>query len=408
MVTLAWRNLWRQRRRSMITSGAVGAVVFLSLLYYGMGGASINNMYQSLTEATGHIQVHVPDYRDVREFRALLIKDAASVEETLQSGAGPGEVMGVLAVPGLLSGEDRSRGIIAVGQDLPTSLRNRFLEKNLIGGRLLEEGDLEGILLGAALARALEVELGDDVYIYAPGTEGFGAAAYQVVGLLDLLDPNFESRSAYLSLAAAQELAAPGAVTHFEIHFPELRLLKEDSTALTRRDTLQAALPNYSVESWRDLNPSLVQLLDAFGPMMNVVNIIFFILAGLLVVNTVYLSLMERIHEFGVIISLGAAGRNIVRMITLESVLLCTTGAAIGTVLGLLLLAYWSQNGLSIPGLEEYYASFGLKPIFYPSVKPHQVLFSVGFAIATGILAALWPANVASRLEPVEAMRFTA
>ena len=406
MLTLAWRNLWRQRRRSLVTAGAVGTVVTLSILYYSLGGASTNSMYQSLTEGTGQIQVHVTGYRDLREFGTLLIEDAESVRAMIEASVDGAEVIGVLEVPSLLAGEDRSRGIVLSGQDWTPALLDRFTNQSLSAGRFLEEDELEGIVLGEALANALEVGLGDEVFAYAPGTEGFGAAAYTVVGLLDLLDANYEGRAAFISLGAAQELAAPGAITRFELHYPELVRLDQDTKIATVRDELRASLNDYSVESWQELNPSLVRLLDAIGPMMAALNIIFFILAGLLVINTIYLSLMERIHEFGIIISLGANGHKVMGMITLESVLLCVTGAVVGTGAGLAGVAYLSR-GFTFPGLEEYYASFGLNPVFYASITPEQVLFSIAFALATGSLAALWPASMAARLEPVEAMRFT-
>ena len=407
MMVLAWRNLWRHRRRSLVTIGAVAVVVTLSLIYYGFGGASLNSMYQSLTEGGGQIQVHVPDYRDLREFDRLLIRDADAVRETLSANAEGGEVVGVLEIPSLLAGEDRSRGIVLIGQDWTPAVQSRLIESNLSDGRSLADGELDGIVLGASLAKALEVAVGGEVFAYAPGTEGYGAGAYTVVGIVDLLDAGFESRAAFMTLPAAQELAAPGAVSRFELHYPELVRLDQDVQTPLIRDRLRQQLPQLSIEEWRELNPTLVRLLDVIGPLMAVVNVIFFLLAGLLVVNTIYLSLMERIHEFGVIISLGANGRKVVAMITLESMFLTMTGAAVGLAVGLTWLAFLSR-GVRFPGLDEYYASFGLSPVFYLSITPAQALFSVSFAIAIGILAALWPASVAARLEPVEAMRFTA
>lgn len=407
MFVLAWRNLWRHRRRSLVTLSAVAVVVVLSLIYYGFGGASTNSMYQNLTENGGQIQVRVPDYRELREFDRLLIRDAETVRATLLESGEGGEVVGVLEVPSLLAGEDRSRGIVVVGQDWTPGVLDRVITPNLADGRFLADGEIDGIVLGASLARALEVEVGGEVFAYAPGTEGYGAGAYTVVGTVDLLDGAFESRAAFLTLPAAQELAAPGAVSRFELHYPELVRLDQDVQTAEIRDQLQAALPQLSVEDWRQLNPSLVRLLDLLGPLMAFVNVIFFLLAGLLVVNTIYLSLMERIHEFGVIISLGANGRKVMGMITLESVLLCVTGAVVGMGIGLTWLAFLSR-GIRFPGLDEYYASFGLNPVFYLSITPTQALFSFAFAVGIGVLAALWPASVAARLEPVEAMRFTA
>ena len=407
MMVLAWRNLWRHRRRSLVTMSAVAVVVTLSLIYYGFGGASLNSMYQNLTEGSGQIQVHVPGFRDLREFDRLLIRDAAAVREILTANSEGGEVVGVLEVPSLLAGEDRSRGIVLIGQDWTPAVRSRLIDANLTEGRSLEDGELGGIVLGAALAKALEVRIGNEVFAYAPGTEGYGAGAYTVVGIVDLLEAAFEARAAFLTLPAVQELAAPGSVSRFEIHYPELVRLDQDVQTPLIRDQLRQLLPQLNVEEWRELNPALVRLLDAIGPLMAVVNVIFFLLAGLLVVNTIYLSLMERIHEFGVIISLGANGRKVITMITLESVLLTITGAAAGLAIGLTWLAFLSR-GVRFPGLDEYYASFGLNPVFYLTITPAQAMFTVSFAIAIGILAALWPASVAARLEPVEAMRFTA
>jgi ABC-type antimicrobial peptide transport system permease subunit len=141
--------------------------------------------------------------------------------------------------------------------------------------------------------------------------------------------------------------------------------------------------------------------------MLFIVSSMFFVLAGLLVLNTVYLSVMERIHEFGVLHALGAGDRRILAMIASESVLMCLLGAIVGTAGGLWLVAAYA-DGLVIEPLVEYYASFGMNPVFYLSVTLGQVAFAVAFAVVTALAAALWPAWIASRLEPVEAMRFQA
>lgn len=413
MIALAWRNLWRQRRRSLTTLGAVALVVALSILYYSMGGASKNSIYQNLTETLGHVQIHVDGYRGIRDAERLLIRDAEEVRgaaaATLDAELGAGasyDLVAALDVPGLLSGENRSRAVLLTGQDVDGAASARLAEE-LSAGRFLRADDVGAIVLGASLADALEVAVGDDVYAYAPGGEGFGAAGYRVVGLLDFDDPQREIAGAFVPLADARDLYAPGAASRFEVHLPEVRRVTEDDVSARLADALAAELPDLEVEAWSALDPLLAGALELIDPMVMAISVIFFVLAGLLVVNTVYLGLMERIREFGVIISLGAAGRRVMRMITLESVLLCAGGALVGTALGLLIVARLAQ-GFSIPGLEEYYASFGMNPVLYASVTPLQVTFAAVFALVTGVLAALWPASLAARLEPVEAMRFTA
>jgi len=142
-------------------------------------------------------------------------------------------------------------------------------------------------------------------------------------------------------------------------------------------------------------------------PILYGMSLIFYVLAGLLVLNTVYLSLIERVREFGLVIALGAEGRQVVLMILTESVLLCLTGAAVGLAAGLAAVAALAP-GFSLPGFEGLYAALGISPILYPSVSPGQVTFALIFALVTAVAAALWPALLATRIEPVEAMRHTA
>ena len=409
MILLAWRNLWRQGRRSLISLIAVATVVFFAVMMYSLGGALTNGMYADLTKEVGNAQIHTEAYRDARNFGDGLLEDVASIREQVTRTAPDAVVIGSLQVPGLVAGEDRSRGLALQGQDWPEVVKEDFLNDNLAEGTFVEGDNVTGIMLGQSLATALEVGLGDDVYVYAPGTDGYGAAAYTVEGILDFSDPNQEINAAYLSLAAAQELAAPDAVSRLELHYPDINTVKEDALVEADVSALQAALGRSAeVETWREIDGGLTTMLTFVTPMMTFISVIFFVLAGLLVLNTVYLSTLERVREFGVIISLGAKGRRILGMVTLESLLMCLTGAAIGLGLGLILVALGS-NGFTFPGYaEEMMAEVGLPNVFYLSIEWWQIALALAFAVLTGFFAAFGPARMAADIEPAEAMRYTA
>lgn len=408
MFTLAWRNLWRKRGRSLMTAGAIALVVLITLIFFGLSTATDNGIYQRLTERVGHLQVHVAGYREVREFADGLI-DAAAVQTKLQATLPEAEMVASLDVPGLLEGDGRSRGIVLSGMFHSAALRARFSDTHLVAGVLPQPDDLQGIALGGRLARALQVELGDTVYMYAPGVLGFGAAAYTVVGLLDYGEALLDSRSAMVSLAAAQELAAPDAVSRFGLQFPDITRVVDDVQILEHQEALAAALgPAYLVETWRQIEPSLAATIELTEPIMAVFSAIFFILAGLLVTNTIYLSLIERVREFGVIMALGANRRKVIGMVLTESLLLCLAGAAVGAALGGISLAFMAQ-GFSFPEpLASAYVELGLPRVFYAGITASQVLTVLVFTLVTALLAALIPARTAGKLEPVEAMRFTA
>jgi len=393
----------------MVTAAAVGIVTFMSVAYYGLGGAAENGVYQQLTETGGHVQVRAPGWQDARAPDDALIEDAAGVRARVDAVArellDAPLVLGVLDVPALLSGEERSRGTALHGQEWPQAAIDRRLGAGTLDGRMPAAED--ELVVGASLAKALDVGLGDDVFAYAPGGEGLGAAVFSLVGIVDLADPNAEIAAAWTTLAATQDLAAPDAVQRIEVHGLELVHLADDTVAAELAARLAAELPELEALTWREVEPGMANLLRTIQPMLFVISSLFFLLAGLLVLNTVYLSVMERIHEFGVLHALGAGDRRVLGMIALESVLMCLLGTVVGTAGGLALVTAYA-DGLVIEPLVEYYASFGMDPVFYLSVTPGQVAFAVAFALVTALAAALWPAYLASRLEPVEAMRFQA
>ncbi len=406
-LALAWRNLWRQRGRSLIAIFAVAMVVWIAILLYAMGGALTNSFYQDLVERVGHVQVHADDYREAPSFRAGLIRDADALRARVQRIAPEAQLVSTLRVPSLVAGSDRSRGVAVTGQARPEALQRAFEQDHLAEGAALAEGDGDGILLGRSLARALEIELGEDVYVYAPDAEGLGAAAYTLRGLLRYDDPRQEIAAAHLSLAATQALAAPDAIDALELHLPDVRTQGRDAAAGELAEHLRAELGSgVQIEHWSDIDPAFVAILRFVSPVMVVMSLIFFVLAGLLVLNTIYLSTLERVREFGVVQALGASGRRVVSLVTLESLLLCVTGAGLGLAAGLGMVA-WLSGGFTIPGMEQMYAEVGLSPVLYPAVATWQVALAVGFAVITALLAALGPARMAARIDPAEAMRYT-
>ena len=409
MLTLAWRSIWRHRSRSLGAAFAVGFTMFMGLAYFGIVNAYRDGLYVNLTDTVGHVQIHVRGYRDIRDFREAVIPHAAAMRRRIE-GALPGTTLAAtLEVPALLSGEERARGVLLGGLDHPPALQKRFTAKYVREGRVPTAGDLEGIAIGSALARTLKVTLGDTVYAYAPGTDGTGASAYVVVGILHFPDPAQDARSALLSLAAAQELAAPGAVSRFELHFPEFRHTTDDAALLPLRIRLQGALgSDVVVETWRETYPSLSNLERMMRPLVVFFVGLFFVLAGLLVVNTIYLSVLERTRELGVIVALGARRGRVIRMVLVESLLLCGTGAAVGLAIGLALIWRLAQ-GFAYPGeWGKIVEAYGLPRVMYASVETADIVIMMAFVIGIGVLAALWPARVAGRLAPVDAMRFAA
>ena len=184
MWTLAWRNVWRHKNRSLVTAGAVAVVVLITLIFFAFTQAAKTGMLQVLTGEVGHVQITSAKAKGARDFDAALIRDAAAVEAIIARELPGVLVAQALEVPALVSGETRSRGVRLVGVKQDDVLRKRFEENHVAAGRLPASGSWDEIAMGAALARALRLELGDVVYVFAPGTEGWGAGCLHLGGVV--------------------------------------------------------------------------------------------------------------------------------------------------------------------------------------------------------------------------------
>ena len=406
MLNLAWRNIWRKKWRSGFTLVAVALVVYLSIINFGISTAMKNGVFTVITESSGHLQIRAEDYRDKREFADLLVRDAGELEASLTTELEDSRYVKVLEVGALLEGDNqRSRGIQLIGIEQDATMREKFIEDNLIEGNFPESDDVESIALGTKLADALKVGIGDRVYAYTFDTEGYGASAYDVVGILKIAG---SEALAYTSLLAAQELAAPDAVTRLEVHLPDLRTLEDEVQIPIAKDVAVNSIgTNNSIETWSEANPGMRSYLALFDPINLVVTLIFFILAGLVVTNTIYLSVIERVREFGVMMAVGLDRKKVFGMVLAESLFLCTVGSILGGIAGWLTIRKLSE-GWVFPGMGETFENAGFPSVLYPTLSTNDVIFTIVFVILTGVVAAILPAVTAGKLEPVEAMRFTA
>lgn len=396
MLRLAWRNLLRTPGRSLTTGGVVALVVFLSLVFLSVYAGAFDAFFQCVLDRTGHLVVRVEGYEAKQDLESLTFVPPSL---SLPQGA---RVEGVLEGGGLLLAGERSRAVAFTGFTPEGFARQRGLLKE---GRLPEASG--EALLGEALAKALKVRLGDEVVAYAPGGLGLGVYAFRVVGLVDLPETHLEARTVLVPLADAQALLAPGRVSRLEIRLSGVGLYeKEPLEAL--KAALQPHLPGLRVETWLEANPLYAALLPLYDTVMGIYVGIFFVLAGLVLLNALYLSLVERVREFGLLAALGLTGWRLVALVFWESLLLVGVSALVGMGAGLLLhLELVDGFRLPLPAwILEQYKEFGLPEVLYGRLGVKEVLLTLGYAVGVALLAALWPGWLASRLEPVEAMRY--
>ncbi len=395
MLRLAWRNLLRTPGRSLVTGGIVALVVFLSLVFLSVYGGAFEAFLRLLLERTGHLVIRVEGYREKEDLESLSFPRPVLAQDL--------KVEGVLEGAALAIAGERSRPVLLTGWEAQALERERRL---LSQGRL-PQGPGE-VLLGEALARALRVGPGGEVVAYAPGGLGQGIMVFRVVGLLDLPETSLEARVFWVLLGDAQRLLAPGRVTRLEVRLPGVGLYELEAVERTKEALVQALPRGLAVETWLEANPLYAALLPLYDTVMAVFVAFFFVLAGLILLNALYLSLVERVREFGLLSALGLTGRQVLALVLWESLVLVGVFGLLGLLAGLGLHAVLAQ-GFRLPLPQEIlaqYREFGLPEVLYGRLTLKEVLLTLGYTLGVGVLAALWPGYLASRLEAVEAMRY--
>jgi ABC-type lipoprotein release transport system permease subunit len=396
---IAVRDLWRNKRRSILTITAVGLGLGLLIVIQGLvegeiGGALDN----SIRLRTGHLQVRSSSYEEEKlslEWETLLEEPGVLAGE---AKALP-EVQ--IATPllwasGILGTREESIGVQVVGMD-PLSAAQAPIREGLSGGGFLAPDDREGILLGKRLAESLGLNTGDQVsLLISTADQRPDEAVFTIRGLFWTGVPSYDETTVLMPLSKAQ------AFTRVGDRASTILIFLED------RETVEAvaaglAGPEVEVLTWQDMNQLLLTSTEMAAGFINLINLIVLAVVAVFIANTLLMSVFERTREMGILAALGMKGRQIMSMFLLEASTLGLIGIALGIVFGGLGVAYLATVGLQIGDVGS--TGIALGETIYARFSPGgAVSLSIASLIIT-LLASLYPAWFAARLEPIDALR---
>ena len=401
---LAWRNLWRHPRRTWLTAGAMMfsnmLLVFMIAIQFGMYELMIDNTLQTFT---GHLQIQAPGYKDEQKMR-LTVPDAVPLAESVRAELPAVKAAARGTAFALVSSEERSYGVAVFGIQPAYEPGVSTLPGLVSEGRYLDGNDAAEIVIGTVLARNLRVGLGDELTLLGSGRDGsFAAAVVNVVGIFDTGVADFDRSITEIPLGLFQDVFyMDGSGHHVVINAGGI----EGVTGL--QSQVASLLPGDGtlvVHDWDALQPGLKQAIKADMSSAFFMYGILVILVAFSVLNTQLMSVLERTHEFGVVLSLGLTPGRLGRLVMLETAIMGVIGLILGAILGGLVTYWFSINGFSIPGMDEMAAKFNLPARFYPQVTPLSLLTGPSVVFLFTLLAAVYPALRLQRLHPVEAMR---
>jgi ABC-type lipoprotein release transport system permease subunit len=399
--SIAYRNLARNGRRTALTALAVGLGLVVVLAFSSLIEGMVSSMVaDGIRVSTGHLQIRAESY-DTDKASLLsrdLLKDAAAWSAQAEAIPEVQSAAPVLWSGGLLSTAQESFGIAIVGIDTEDHF-HELIREGIVAGEYLNNDDRGRILVGKVLADQMDISVGQRVSLAASNANGEAQEGiFTVAGLVDTGFPSIDQNRVILPLAQAQSFAGVGD------RFSSLILMLNDQD-----DTAVAAAkftePETQVLTWRDLNGLIVDTVENALFIYYILYGIVFLAVAVLIANTLLISVFARAREIGILASLGMNGRQIRLLFLIEGFLLAVLGVAIGLVLGLGLVSYMTFVGITIPAeTATLVEGLAFGTTIYGGFAPGQFAVLSFMLLVIVSLVSLYPASLAAKMEPVEAL----
>lgn len=401
---IAWRNLWRNRRRTVLALLAIGVGQWALLATQGLMRGYADNIQSAITgPMIGHAQIHLPGYRDERALD-LAMDDTGELVTRIRQLPHVADACARVLAPVLVAPETDAFVAMVVGVDTASESK----PFGLLSGN--QEGLAPGhVMIGYRLANKAGAKVGQKIAIVGQAADGSLANDLFTVqaiikGPVDLVN----QMGIVMALDDAQALLAMPDQAH-EVVIRADRL--ENVAAIMRAVKGLDSAAGLEVMPWRELVPELVMIIDMvdFAGYFVLGLVLIAAVAG--IANTLMMSTYERMHEFGMLLALGCRPGRIVRMILAEAACLGILGVAVGTALGHAFIAITSRTGINMASwggeqaAEVAYGGMRLPLDIIPRIEPLDPMIGLVAVVVVSLLSAAWPALVAGRLDPMEAMR---
>ena len=404
---MAWRNVWRNPRRSILTISAIAFASVLLVFMLSWQFGSYDTMINSAVKIhTGHLQVQARGYQDKKSIR-LVVSDPAAVENVLDDTPEVAAHTCRANAFSLVSSKERTYGVMVVGIDPVREASVSTLKKLIRQGSYLSESDTNQALVGELLAKNLQVGLGDELVVLGQGRDGSVAATVvKVKGIYSSGMDDFDRSSINIPLKYFQDVyAMRGAVHEVVALGKSLEYVPEIKRAVTAGIKDIGDKGHLVVLDWIELMPGLMQSIQMDLVSGLIFYIILIVVVAFSILNTFLMAIFERTREFGVLLALGSARGRLTKLLLIESTIITMVGIVMGIIVGGLITWYFQVHGIVISGTSELMRQYGLPERMFPELSVLSVSVGAGLVLVITLLTALYPALKVRRLRPVEAMR---
>jgi len=401
LIKLAWRNIWRNKKRSLITISAIFIAVFLCVLLRALQLGLYDNMINNVVGSySGYIQIHSKGFWDeqIVDNSFSLDKDFLNEIENID---GVSNTLKRIQSGSLASLSDLSKFVFVTGIEPSKESSLTNWKKRLINGQLLTE-ESRSLNIGKGVAKYFDLKIGDTLVLLGQGYHGMQAVgAYPVSGILDLKNPTLNKISVFMTLPQAQDfLSAQNMITHLILNKQENK--DEDAIALNIKNLINDEV--YEVMTWREMIPELEQTIKADSAGGLIMVFILYMIVTFGIFGTVLMMTQERKYEFGVLVSIGMKKIRLIKTMIYETILLASVGAILGIALSRPVIIFLSP--IKFPEEQaQMFENLGFEAII-PLMNTYDIPLTHGFIIFfISLIVCLYPLSVILKLDPIKAMK---
>ena len=401
-IKLAWRNLWRNKKRTFIAAASVFFAVILALLMRSMQtGYYDYSIDASVRMYTGYIQVHGKGYWEKKSLDESMVIDQKHLKE-LNNTVGVNLIVPRFETYSLISYGNKTKVVQVTG--INPELENQLtgLKKKIVNGEYLSDSS-KGIIVAQGLAEILKVGVGDSVVIYGQGYHGVTAAEQiPIIGIVKFTLPELNKSFTYLSLPYAQWLfSAPERLTSLSIMIDNPKKLER-----VKSDIKKIFNSKYEVMDWEQLSPELVQSIAIDNASGIIMLGILYIVIAFGIFGTIMMMTAERVKEFGILISVGMKKWKLGLVTLFETLFISFLGVFTGAIISIPILLYFKANPIPLTGESaQAILAFGYEPILPFAIYPGMFFAQIWTVLAIAAVSALYPIMFIRKLQPVEALR---
>jgi len=420
---LAWRNLWRNKRRTLITAASIFFAVLLAVIMRSFQEGSYNKMIENIVSFyTGYVQIHKEGYWDDQNLDNSF-NHAPTLKATTLSHTSVKGVVPRLESFALAASQDVTEGCLVVGieptsEDMLTALSKKVYTKKVETfdpkavdsirieyqydpAYYLASGE-QAALVAGGLAEKLKLDIGDTIILIGQGYHGVSAAGkYPIKALVKFGSPDLNKRLVYLPLKAAQQLyGAEERLTSFAL------LIDEPQRATKLVQNLRQDIDeSYEIMDWKEMMPELVQTIEGDRAGGIIMMLILYLIIGFGIFGTVLMMVAERRFEFGVLIAIGMKRMKLAAVVIIETILISILGILAGSIASLPIVMYFHINPLYMESMASMYEEFGMEPVLPTAIQFSIYMNQALFVLLISLFVCIYPLWKINRTEAVEAMR---